>query len=611
MADLKKVRFIQGNVQDYFKNKGQYEDAIYFCTDTGRLYLNEMLYGNTLSNIWTVEGQAKAQQYFVNMAERILSGELLNIVRIQDPENGQNGIAFATYKDKDNFRVDAYVSNKWGADPTGIYCVHIYSTYANGVFSSWREGYDYQYLPFCDADGVTAEDHKEYFNGLKETWIESTDGVIAKHWWDGEKYDKTILPTSQNVTKDTTLRYSIDFTKGSSVTYSSMSAIRYDQFTLYQMMYGGVNTMVFADTGFIMNSGNLYNSASGTRYICPLNQNGSPLAAEDVIYIKGSVIGGGNIYDREKTSSQFEVTHDDDTDIYAFTVKQNTTQDNLFIGITRGAYLSYIKYNSTNNTSTFTVSTPNGISTITAMSGIMDGSITATKLASNSVTAPKIANSAVTTDKLAEGSVTTSKIYSKNVTEAKIADSAISTAKLKDSSVTTAKIADGAITKDKLASDITLDGTSDSELSPLRVIQALCAATNQFNGFVDNVTMMTSIPSTATDVMVGGVYFDTTKQKFVVYATFTANNTSLANGAGYYYITWGGVDVDEVDDSQTGTPTWPISRIYPNTSNPSVGYLYICKQKGPLDITYTTTDFYQYTLTAASNYKENGMEQIA
>jgi hypothetical protein len=57
---------------------------------------------------------------------------------------------------------------------------------------------------------------------------------------------------------------------------------------------------------------------------------------------------------------------------------------------------------------------------------LLDGSITATQLASNSVTTAKITDSNVTTAKIADSNVTTAKIADGNVTAAKLAATAVS-----------------------------------------------------------------------------------------------------------------------------------------------------------------------------------------
>lgn len=106
-------------------------------------------------------------------------------------------------------------------------------------------------------------------------------------------------------------------------------------------------------------------------------------------------------------------------------------------------------------------------------STIVDGTVTAAKLASNSVTAEKIAGDAVTAEKIApkavteeafadasipsraykQGSVDAAALAQNSVTADKIAEGAVTGAKLANGSVDTAKIADAAVTRAKLAQD--------------------------------------------------------------------------------------------------------------------------------------------------------------
>jgi len=92
---------------------------------------------------------------------------------------------------------------------------------------------------------------------------------------------------------------------------------------------------------------------------------------------------------------------------------------------------------------------------------IVDGAITADKIAANAITAVKIDSGAVTTAKLAAGAVTadtiasnaitTVKINADAVTGAKIAANAITSDKITANAITSAKVAAGAITTTELA----------------------------------------------------------------------------------------------------------------------------------------------------------------
>lgn len=111
-------------------------------------------------------------------------------------------------------------------------------------------------------------------------------------------------------------------------------------------------------------------------------------------------------------------------------------------------------------------------SRVIALFNIVDGSVTAAKLASSAVTTVKIADGAVVTAKLADASVSTAKIIDLNVTTAKIADGAIITVKIADSSVTTAKIADAAVIAQKLADGAVVT----SKIAPANVTLSTLAA---------------------------------------------------------------------------------------------------------------------------------------
>ena len=84
---------------------------------------------------------------------------------------------------------------------------------------------------------------------------------------------------------------------------------------------------------------------------------------------------------------------------------------------------------------------------------ITDANVTTGKLATDAVTTVKITDLNVTGGKLAAGAVTESKIADDAVTNAKIADSAVDTAQLVTSSVTEAKIASGVVSAAKIKAE--------------------------------------------------------------------------------------------------------------------------------------------------------------
>ena len=109
---------------------------------------------------------------------------------------------------------------------------------------------------------------------------------------------------------------------------------------------------------------------------------------------------------------------------------------------------------------------------------IASGAVTTAKLAAGAVTANELASGSVTTIKLEAGSVTASRIYAGSITATEIANSTITGAKivggtitgalLADATITTAKIANAAITNakiDSLSADKLTAGTISATIS--------------------------------------------------------------------------------------------------------------------------------------------------
>ena len=84
---------------------------------------------------------------------------------------------------------------------------------------------------------------------------------------------------------------------------------------------------------------------------------------------------------------------------------------------------------------------------------IVDGAITADKIAANAVTANEIASNAITTVKLNANAVTTAKIAASAVTAAEIAAGAVVAGKIAANSVTATEILAGTITANEIASN--------------------------------------------------------------------------------------------------------------------------------------------------------------
>lgn len=85
-----------------------------------------------------------------------------------------------------------------------------------------------------------------------------------------------------------------------------------------------------------------------------------------------------------------------------------------------------------------------------AVGNVVDGSITAVKLANSAITAVKLAAAAVTEEKLADGAVSNLKLADGCISSAKLMALCISTALLADLCVTTEKIAPLAVTGGKI-----------------------------------------------------------------------------------------------------------------------------------------------------------------
>jgi hypothetical protein len=87
---------------------------------------------------------------------------------------------------------------------------------------------------------------------------------------------------------------------------------------------------------------------------------------------------------------------------------------------------------------------------------IVDGAVTAPKIADGAVTSTKIGASAVNAGNIADGAVTDPKLGTNAVTNTKIADGAITTAKIGAGAVGTGNIADGAVTDAKISGQISV-----------------------------------------------------------------------------------------------------------------------------------------------------------
>ena len=96
---------------------------------------------------------------------------------------------------------------------------------------------------------------------------------------------------------------------------------------------------------------------------------------------------------------------------------------------------------------------------VTATSFAGDGSsVTGVTPADGSVTASKIATNAVTTAKIIDGAVTTAKIAAGAIDTTEIADGAVTQAKIAAGAIDTTEIVDGAVTQSKIDPNLSLGG---------------------------------------------------------------------------------------------------------------------------------------------------------
>jgi len=108
---------------------------------------------------------------------------------------------------------------------------------------------------------------------------------------------------------------------------------------------------------------------------------------------------------------------------------------------------------------------------------ILDANVTAAKLASDAVTTAKILDANVTAAKLAADAVITAKILDANVTAAKLASDAVTTAKILDANVTAAKLASDAVTTAKiLNANVTAAKLGGTTLSLRQAVGVTAAA---------------------------------------------------------------------------------------------------------------------------------------
>lgn len=392
----KKIRFVQGTKSNY--DSTTYEDAIYFATDSKELYLNGNVYGKN-SSIQQVGSLSETSLWFLQHADAVIAGETPNLISFKT--NSGEGYAFASYKDALNFRIDAYTPYDV-LSPSTVTEVgtlnHYFAIYKDGqpdtTFGmTWIPVQGYDMFPMRSGNNI------EHVAGWKEYWLDSTDGEIKKHYWDGSKFQEIVLPTSKDIETTYTTVYQLSFTRTPTLTFSTSTKVYNDQ-TMYRAVLAGAYTQMYCDERWIVKGDNLISYSDGTRYVCFCNQDGGQLSVGSQICIQCD----GDCIDMDLTSSCFSHAFTDGVHILTVTTDP---QGDAFIAIKRYMYMSAIMYRTPGSTKTFTVSTPSGVQPITVVS---DVSGFATKDELNTVSNTLNAKFPVTADNIADSSITRAKL---------------------------------------------------------------------------------------------------------------------------------------------------------------------------------------------------------
>lgn len=353
-----KVRFAQGSLSTYSRNLPLFEQTVYFATDTEQLYLNGIKYGDANRGIPVVDDAWRALVYFMQHQDDIMSGKIPNVVQISNGASG-NGHAVVTYDDVDNYRMDFYLSvDLSSSSKQGFVRKHTYALFADGLFyPEILDAFEYSFIPHLSESNPTTDLHYDFY-GLYETWIESTNGAITKHYWDGTKYVNTLLPTSKNIALETICTYVYSFGTTPTITYGPDSITAASVFTLERMQMDGIKTQLFCINGWIVKNGKLITYADGARPMLLLNQDGKDLEVGEQIKIDCS---DDALIDEVRTTG-FSWSYSDN--VYTLTKKYEGRQ---FIYLNRSKYINSISYYRAGMSKTFTVSTPDGIREITVL----------------------------------------------------------------------------------------------------------------------------------------------------------------------------------------------------------------------------------------------------
>ena len=352
------VRFAQGSASTYLRNLPLFEQTVYFTTDTEQLYLNGIKYGDANRGIPVEDSAYEALAHFMEHRDDIMSGKMPNVVQIRNGNSG-NGHAVVVYDDVDNWRADFYLSvDLSSSSKQGFVRKHTYALFADGIFyPELLDAFEYSFIPHLSESNPTADLHYDFY-GLYETWIESTNGAITKHYWDGTKYVNTLLPTSKNIALETICTYVYSFGTTPTITYGPDSIIAASVFTLERMQMDSIQTQLFCVNNWLVKNGKLITYADGARPMLLLNQDGKDLEVGEQVKIDCS---DDALIDEVQTTG-FTWSYSDN--VYTLTKKHEGRQ---FIYLNRGKYINGISYYRAGMSKTFTVSTPDGVREITVL----------------------------------------------------------------------------------------------------------------------------------------------------------------------------------------------------------------------------------------------------
>lgn len=186
---------------------------------------------------------------------------------------------------------------------------------------------------------------------------------------------------------------------------------------------------------------------------------------------------------------------------------------------------------------------------------IIDGAVTANKLATDSVTTAKILAANVTTAKIANNAITTALILDSNVTTSKIADANVTTVKIADNNVTLAKLATQA------TNTILANATGSTAVPTAVAISANKLIGRPAAGNIGEITFGTNISLTGSTINATGGITGSTDQIAKAWVNFTGTGTVTVNLS---------YNVGSVTDNGVGDYTINITSALGNANYASV-----------------------------------------